>query len=320
MIELRARFAGFLQRLWLGDLVDRVDVGVCAVLLAAGVVITNLPENYRAGWLGSVVMPFAVLPLLARRRAPVLAAGAFAAGAAVSGLPSFDQIRCGFALPVALMIVFSLAGHEGLRRAVWGLALVLAGLVVLALTDSILDKDPLVFLVLVLGLCSIVWGGGRIARARELAAVELDARTRRLEEQRERTARVAVELERTRLATDLDIAARASVRAIVRAAEEGGRVAGSDPEYARALFARVESDGRETLNQMRGLLGVLRSDERAAATPRPTLAQLETLLADARAGGRVVEFVVEGERRSLPDGVELAAYRVLQHALVAVRG
>ncbi|MGI8428443.1 MAG: sensor histidine kinase, partial [Solirubrobacteraceae bacterium] len=42
--------------------------------------------------------------------------------------------------------------------------------------------------------------------------------------------------------------------------------------------------------------------------------------ADARAGGRVVEFVVEGERRSLPDGVELAAYRVLQHALVAVRG
>jgi hypothetical protein len=42
------------------------------------------------------------------------------------------------------------------------------------------------------------------------------------------------------------------------------------------------------------------------------------LLADARAGGRLVELAVEGPRRTLPGGVELAAYRALQHALTAV--
>jgi signal transduction histidine kinase len=71
---------------------------------------------------------------------------------------------------------------------------------------------------------------------------------------------------------------------------------------------------------MRGLLGVLRSDERGTRSPRPTLAQLETLLAEARRGGRLVDLEVEGERRPLAGGIELTAYRVLQHALVAVRG
>jgi signal transduction histidine kinase len=68
---------------------------------------------------------------------------------------------------------------------------------------------------------------------------------------------------------------------------------------------------------MRELLGVLRSDERDTS-PRPTLAELETLLERARAGGRSVELQVAGNRRPLPSGVELAAYRVVQHALEAL--
>ena len=65
---------------------------------------------------------------------------------------------------------------------------------------------------------------------------------------------------------------------------------------------------------------MLRSDDRGRRAPNPTLAELDTLLAEARAGGRLVRFDVEGERRPLPHGVELAAYRAVQHALVAVRG
>jgi hypothetical protein len=48
--------------------------------------------------------------------------------------------------------------------------------------------------------------------------------------------------------------------------------------------------------------------------------QLDALLAEARAGGRVVDLEIEGEHRPLAAGVELAAYRVVQHALVAVGG
>jgi hypothetical protein len=70
---------------------------------------------------------------------------------------------------------------------------------------------------------------------------------------------------------------------------------------------------------MRELLGVLRGDERDTA-PRPTLAQIEDLLEQARAGGTVVELEVEGERRPLPGGLELAAYRTIQHGLEALGG
>jgi len=56
--------------------------------------------------------------------------------------------------------------------------------------------------------------------------------------------------------------------------------------------------GRASLDEMRGLLGALRSDQRAARVPRPTLAGLDALLARARADGRVIELDVSGERRS----------------------
>ena len=66
---------------------------------------------------------------------------------------------------------------------------------------------------------------------------------------------------------------------------------------------------------MRELLGVLRSDGHDTA-PRPTLAQLEALLgAPRRTRSRV-----EGRRRALPAGVELAAYRTIELALEAFGG
>jgi signal transduction histidine kinase len=72
---------------------------------------------------------------------------------------------------------------------------------------------------------------------------------------------------------------------------------------------------------MRGLLGVLRSDARNARSPHgAALSQVKTLLEQASAGGPLVDFEVTGQRRPLPDNIELAAYRVLQHALMAVAG
>jgi signal transduction histidine kinase len=123
------------------------------------------------------------------------------------------------------------------------------------------------------------------------------------------------------VASELDVAARVRVREMIELTERGEQLLSSaDPERVREVFARIERTGRESLNEMRGLLGVLRSDQRGLRSPRPTLAQIETLLEEARAGGRLVNLEVQGERRPLPGGVELAAYRALQHALVAVAG
>jgi signal transduction histidine kinase len=300
-----------------------LELALCAVLMAFGAEVTMRSDA--AGGetsIDTLLLPTVILPILLRRRAPFGAAVALSAGAVVSAIPTFDQFRFGVAIPVALVILFSLASETERRRALWGLALVLAGIVFIALTDAVVRDHGAVLgtIVFAFPLCIGIWAAGRLARSRAVLAGQLAERSRMLERQREQSAELAVEIERTRLASDLDAVARVRVREMIDLAYSGERALGRHPRVARAAFARIEQMSRDSLNEMRGLLGVLRSDERGDRAPRPTLAQLETLLTDARAGGRLVDLEVEGESRTLPGGVELAAYRALQHALVAVSG
>jgi hypothetical protein len=303
-----------------------VDLVICAALLAFAAPPTtgwHAPASYDAGTvLDTVLLPAVVLPILLRRRAPLLAAAALAAGCVVSGIPTFDQFRLIAAIPAALLILFSLAARADRPRALAGLALVLAGLTFEGLTDVAQASEGGIgsYVAFAYPLCLGVWAAGRVVRAREAVAGRLAQRARELEVQREQTAQLAVEVERARLASALDAAARVGLREIVALAAAGEQGCAPEAPSAHDAFGRIERDGRRSLNEIRALLGVLRSDEQRERTPRPTLAQVETLLAEARAGGRLVELDVEGERRPMPDGVELAAYRALQHGLVAVRG
>jgi signal transduction histidine kinase len=305
-------------RLWL-------DLGICAALFAFVVPATmqpDEPDGIGAGTvLDSLLLPTVIVPILLRRRAPFAAAAALAAGCVVSGIPTFDQFRLAAAIPAAMLILYSLACRAERPRALAGLALVLAGMVFIGFTDVALDEGGGVVGMVLFSfpLCVGIWAAGRLVRSRERVADELAERSRLLERRREETAELAVEVERTRLALDLDAAARVRVREIIDLADAGERSVGADPEYLRDAFS-IERTGRESLNELRGLLGVLRSDERVTRAPRPTLAEIEALLAEARAGGRLVDLEAEGERRRLPGGVELAAYRAVQHALVAVHG
>ena len=165
-----------------------------------------------------------------------------------------------------------------------------------------------------LPLCLAVLGAGRLVRSRERIANELGERSEQLRRQREATAELAVEVDRARLASNLEIAMRSRLQEMIGLAS----VANVDPTAGRARFARIELLGRESLDEMRGLLGLLRSVDPGARAPRPTLEQLDALLAEARAGGRVVDLEIEGERRPLAAAIELAAYRTVQHALVAL--
>lgn len=300
-----------------------IDLTICAALMAFGVSVTTRGDAAGAGThLDTVLLPTVIFPILLRRRAPFAAAATLAAGCVVSGIPTFDQFRLGVAIPAAMLILFPLARDTDRGRALGGLALVLAGMVFIGLTDVVLDDQGGVAAMVAFSfpLCIGIWAGGRVVRSRDRVVDELAQRSRMLERRREQTARLAVEVERTRLASELDSAARIRVREMIELAEHGEVAHPHDPERAQETFARIERIGRVSLNEMRGLLGVLRSDERASRSPRPTLAQIETLLDEARRGGRLVDLEVKGERRPLPSGVELAAYRTVQHAMVAVRG
>ena len=303
-----------------------IDLAICVAMLDYMVSATmepDAPAGIGAGtvW-DSLLLPTVILPVLLRRRAPLVAAALLAVGCVVSGIPTFDQFRLAAVVPAAMLILYSLATRAERAQAVGGLALVLAGMVFIGFTDVVLDGNggPAGFVLFSFPLCIGVWIAGRVVRSREQVAEQLAEKSRLLERQREESAALAVEIERTRLASDLDAVARTRVRELIELATSAEQSSNGDSERLRDTFGRIERIGRESLNELRGLLGVLRSDERGRRAPRPTLAELETLLAEARAGGRLIDFEVEGQRRPLPGGVELAAYRAVQHALVAVRG
>ena len=290
-----------------------LDWAIAGALTAVGVVITLDPDRPDGTIVDSIVVAAVTLPVIWRRSAPFVAAAALAAGVIISAIPTFDQSRCGVAIPAALLILFSLAERRGLRDALGGLALVLAGMVALLLTDPLLDTGAL----FILPLCAGVWWAGRLVRSRNRVAAELAERSQRLARTREERASLAVGHDRATIAAGLESAARQPLRAMVELADASGASVDERPEHARETFASIERRGRASLDEMRQMLGKLRGDE-PDTSPQPRLADLETLLAQARAAGAVVELRASGRRRALPAGIELAGYRMVQHALEAL--
>jgi hypothetical protein len=161
-------------------------------------------------------------------------------------------------------------------------------------------------------LTAAVWGIGRVAGSRRRLAEELAARTEELRGVRDERARLEVGAERARMSAELDALLQRRLGQLAAMAERGA----SAPD-AGVRLAEIEAASRETLAQMRGLVGVLRDDaEPSPTSPQPTLTHLERLL--ARAGGPDARLIVEGSPRTLPPAVELSAFRVLEHLLAAL--
>ncbi len=141
-------------------------------------------------------------------------------------------------------------------------------------------------------------------------------RSHRLERERELVTQVAIAGEQARIARELhDIVAHSVSIMVVQAGAARRLVAGTSERATQALQT-VEESGREALNELRQLLGVLSEHAgEAALAPQPGLAQLDVLVERLRETGFGVELRREGSPRPLQPGLELAAYRVIQEAL-----
>lgn len=258
------------------------------------------------------------LALAWRRRAPVamicaLVAAAFANEALGGGLFSFpapgdsDGATPPFGSLVAAVVAFySLGAHARDREATIGLMLGLAGFWATVIVSGQVDFGSFFFST---ALAVTPWVVGRNARARSL-------RLAAAEREQEQRTRMAVSDERTRIARELHDVVAHSVGVIVVQAEGARRVFERDPDRAREALDSIEQTARTALGEMRRSLGVLRREGgRAELEPQPGIEDLGELLAQARAGGLTVELAVEGEPTSLPHGVDLSAYRIVQEAL-----
>ncbi len=149
---------------------------------------------------------------------------------------------------------------------------------------------------------------------------ELIWRAEELRLSQEQNTRGAIVAERIRIARDLHdvVAHHVSVMGVQAGAAR--RVLDKDPEVASEALRTVEQTARRAINELRGLLGVLRAEDTDVSDMKgsPGLDQLPELVSAARDAGLDVEHGVYGEPRPVPQGVALSAYRVVQEALTNV--
>lgn len=216
------------------------------------------------------------------------------------------------------------------------------------------DIPARIFISLMLGvLCgsifTVFWFLGDSRRMRELRSEEFKERARRLEYEQEQERRLAAQDERTRIAREMhDIVAHSLSSIISQAdgaryaaasartaraqqtqqaqqaerqteqAEQSGQAQQqSEPDIAEQTLELIADTARDSLTQMRSLLGLLRTDEATAYAPVPTLSDVPALVEQSRRAGLPVTFtgITGTMARALPQGAELAAYRTVQEAL-----
>jgi signal transduction histidine kinase len=149
-----------------------------------------------------------------------------------------------------------------------------------------------------------------------LGDVVLRRRQRRAAEERdiERERRLAAAEERTRIARDLHDSAAHAINVILVQAGAARLLQERDPEAVRAALLTIEDVARETIGEIDVLVRGLREDG-AAVEPPTGLAALDTLVERHRVSGLPVDVHVDGPARTLPKGLDQAAYRILQESL-----
>ncbi len=147
-----------------------------------------------------------------------------------------------------------------------------------------------------------------------------------LERRREEDARLAVEVERARIARELHDIVSHSVTIMVLQASGAQRVLATDAAMAGDALRTIQDVGTQAMDELRRMLGLLHEPPvpgptgGAADPPVPGSAEhgldeLEDLVARFRGLGTSVEVVAEGDAQRLDPSVDHTAYRIVAEAL-----
>ncbi|TDD82339.1 sensor histidine kinase [Actinomadura darangshiensis] len=248
------------------------------------------------------------LTLIVRRARPVeLALFALVFGT-VTGAGAFG----------ALVIMYSLAAYTVSRRtvvvvAVLSYAASLAFPSPTAGTESFLAQA--IFGIAFIAVPVLL---GLYMGARKQLLASLQERASRLEREQHLLAERARGEERTRIAREMHdvVANRISVMVVHAGALKA--IAVRDPVRASETATVIGDMGRQALEELRHVIGVLRQGENALPQEAVTLAHIRELVGQSGAAGLRVDLSIQGEERPMPNAVGRTVYRLVQEALTNV--
>ncbi|MFE5333341.1 sensor histidine kinase [Embleya sp. NPDC056575] len=252
------------------------------------------------------------LPILLVRRMPV------AVFAAVLGESALGDIFGARPLAVFILLV-ALNGYIAARRpkaaAIGSVAGVLAAFVNDLPISGQSVGDAIQWAGWLALWFAVAWVFGGVYRKRREYLEALD----------EQTGAHAVMAERLRIARELHDSVAHSIGIITVLSGAAARVVETKPEQTRQALIGIETTSRETLLGLQRMLGALRRAEpddampqAAPLAPAGSLAEVARLAERTAHAGVRVHVTWRGEKRPLPQEIELSAFRIIQESVTNV--
>ena len=264
--------------------------------------------------LGDIVASVLAVALLFTRHRwpfPTLAAGLVSMVAATAVLEHPTAL-----MPLLVVVLFDISVRFDRRTAILAGA---AGLVALLACIAILVSNHIFGPELLAGLAwpTLAVAAGDVVRGRRAAIAAVEERARRAEESREEEARRRVVEERLRIARELHDVVAHHMAVVNVQAGVAAHLLRSKPDDAEQALTTMRSSARQVLDELAGILSVLRSDDDSGAPidPAPSMTDLPSLVESFAAAGLSVDFDASHPLPTVSDAAGLAIYRTVQEAL-----
>jgi signal transduction histidine kinase len=287
-----------------------------AIIVSATALILFFFTGLSAGVNQALLSAALIILLIWRQSRPVASTLAVAAVGFIQLAVLESAMPADAAIPLSIYAVTAYGPRWAGRPA---LALGFLGLMLAGVRYSAMQTTDLPFFAAFVSMLLLAsWALGTLRRLRQGEQDRLLERARLLEQERSQEIRLAATAERARIAREMHDVVAHSLSVTISQADGGRYAARTDPQAAITALETISVTGRQALNDMRALLGVLREDDSQPLAPQPDADIIPDLIEQIRAGGLNVSLEITGRARKLPPGPALAAYRIVQESLTNV--
>ncbi|WP_041843391.1 sensor histidine kinase [Actinoplanes friuliensis] len=292
---------------WALDVLLAEAVGVLCWYAASESPLPPAGGVHEPAWVTVLVGVTLGAPLAVRRIWPVVVAVVVLVSAGVwLSLGVVPDYASTGPLAAAGITVYTVAVSVSGRRSyvvlVGSIATATAGMLIAGNSKAGPGRAEVAFVVVALGAC---WLVGWTLRERRASVAQATSQA---------TAQAVID-ERLRIAREIHDIVGHSLTVIAVKASIGSHVAEQRPEEASAALRVIASTSRGALTELRRAVGALRTE--ADFAPPPTLEELSRLAERAAEAGVQVDLTIQNGG-TVPDGIALAAVRIVQESLTNV--